>query len=100
MAVLEDVATILRRIDKRLSTIETVLAKPDLQTVLVKDNYTVAEVADLTQVYGQQKYKTFTVRQACNRGYVDGAYKTDSGSWRVPRTAVLRVLQDGLPPRP
>jgi hypothetical protein len=58
---------------------------------VVKEAYTVEEVAERT------KYKPFTVRQACNKGRVKGAYKGRDGAWRIPRASLLDIVNNGLP---
>ncbi len=59
---------------------------------VVKEAYTVNEVADKT------KLKPYTIRQACNRGRIKGAYKGRDHAWRIPNASLLDLLTNGLPP--
>lgn len=59
---------------------------------VVKEAYTVEEVAEKT------KYKPFTIRQACNKGRINGAYKGRDHAWRIPRNSLLDILTNGLSP--
>jgi CHAT domain-containing protein len=59
---------------------------------VVKEAYTVEEVVKKTN------YKPFTIRQACNKGRIEGAYKGRDHAWRIPRNSLLDILANGLPP--
>ena len=59
---------------------------------VVKEAYTVEEVVNKT------KFKSFTIRQACNKGRIKGAYKGRDHAWRIPHASVLDLLTNGLPP--
>jgi len=59
---------------------------------VVKEAYTVEEVSEKT------KYKPFTLRQACNKGRIRGAYKGRDHAWRVPHASLLDIITNGLPP--
>lgn len=59
---------------------------------VVKETYTVEEVASKTG------YKPFTIRQACNKGRIQGAYKGRDNAWRIPRDSLLDILKSGLSP--
>ena len=59
---------------------------------IVKEAYTVEEVAKKTN------YKPFTIRQACNKGRIKGAYKGRDHAWRIPHASLLDFLTNGLPP--
>ena len=48
---------------------------------VVKEAYTVEEAATRT------KYKPFTLRQACNKGRIKGAYKGRDHAWRIPHAS-------------
>lgn len=98
MEIMAEIANILNRIEQRLATIETVVAKPDLIEVVNRPAYSCNELSELTKVYGLQAYKPFTIRLACSDGRLSDAEKRENGSWAVPREAVLRVLRQGLPP--
>lgn len=95
---MNEVVELLKSIDRRLATIEMVIAKPDLSEVLVKGDYTTEEVAALTQQYGTKKAENFTVRLACNDRRIPEAFKNESGFWRIPRPAVMKIMQSGIPP--
>jgi len=58
---------------------------------VLKEAYTVEEVAE------KAKYKPFTIRQACNKGRIKGAYKGRDGAWRVPHASLLDIINNGLP---
>jgi len=58
---------------------------------VLKEAYTVEEVAAKT------KYKPFTLRQACNKGRIKGAYKGRDHAWRIPQASLLDILSNGLP---
>jgi hypothetical protein len=59
---------------------------------VVKEAYTVAEVA------GKTKLTPWTIRQACNKQRVKGAYKGRDRGWRISHTALVEIIKDGLPP--
>lgn len=59
---------------------------------VVKEAYTVAEVA------GKTKLTPWTIRQACNKQRVKGAYKGRDRGWRIPHAALVEIIKDGLPP--
>ena len=59
---------------------------------VVREAYTVEEVSRKT------KFKPFTIRQACNKGRIKGAYKGRDHAWRIPHASLLDVLTNGLPP--
>jgi hypothetical protein len=59
---------------------------------VVKETYTVEEVAK------KAGYKPFTIRQACNKGRIEGAYKGRDHAWRIPRNSLLDILTNGLAP--
>lgn len=88
----------LKRIEQRLIAIEAVLTKPAVNEALVKAMYSCAEISELSQVFGLKKYRPYTVRLACSDGRVPEADKRDDGAWTIPREAVLRILNEGLPP--
>lgn len=92
------VIELLSRIDQRLSNLERLAAKPDLGQVLVKAQYCTKEVAELSRLYGVKKAAEFTVRRACADGRIPEAIKNESGHYRLPREAVIRLLEDGIPP--
>lgn len=98
MEIMSEIASILNRIERRLATIETVVAKTDLVEVVTRPAYSCNELSELTKAYGLQSYKPFTIRLACSDGRLADAEKRDNGNWAVPREAVLRVLRQGLPP--
>jgi len=88
----------LMNIEKHLASIERFLAKPNLGELLVKGAYSVDEVAELTHTHGVKSYQPFTVRLACKEGRIPESSKLEGGKWVIPRQAVLRILQEGLPP--
>ena len=59
---------------------------------VVKEVYTVEEVAKKTG------YKPFTIRQACNKGRIKGAYKGRDHAWRIPHGSLHDLLTNGLAP--
>jgi hypothetical protein len=59
---------------------------------IVKEAYTVEEVAK------KANYRPFTIRQACNKGRIKGAYKGKDHAWRIPHASLLDLLTNGLPP--
>jgi hypothetical protein len=98
VCALNEIVTCLKSIEKHLANIERFLAKPKLGELLVKGAYSVEEVAELTQTHGVKSYRPFTVRLACKDERIPEASKLEGGKWVIPREAVLRILQDGLPP--
>jgi len=58
---------------------------------VVKEAYTVEEVAKKTG------YALFTLRQACNKGRIEGTYKGRDRAWRIPHAVVQDILNNGLP---
>ena len=68
------------------------LAQPAVRGEVVKEAYTVEEVAKKT------KLSKFTIRQACNKGRIKEAYKGKDGAWRITHASLLEILNYGLPP--
>ena len=95
---MDDMLEFLKRIENRLATIETLMAKPRINDVVCKEGYSCSEVSELSQTLGIRKYRPYTVRLACSDERVPEATKREDGSWVIPRQAVLRILHDGLPP--
>jgi hypothetical protein len=81
---------------------QTVSAAPDLSVLLdrietliacvlwpvVKDTYTVEEVADRT------RYGRWTLRQACNKGVITAEKVNDQ--WRIPHAEMVRIENQGI----
>jgi hypothetical protein len=61
---------------------------------VVREAYTVEEVAKKT------KFRPFTIRQACNKRRVAGAYKARHNAWRIPYAALIDIMTNSLPPEP
>jgi len=100
MSIIEELEPLLKRIDHRLASIERQLAgNRPLSELVSRDQYSCAEVAELSQTHGIQAYKPYTIRLACNEGRIPDAQKLDNGGWRIPRMAVVRVLEEGIPPQ-
>lgn len=59
---------------------------------IMKESYTVEEVAKKT------KLASYTIRQACNTGRIQGAYKARDRAWRIPHSTLLTIQNEGLPP--
>lgn len=95
---MDEMLSLLKRLDERLERIEQVILKPGIRERLEKSHYSCAQVAELTQEFGSKRYRAFTIRLACNESRVPDAEKTESGTWLIPREAVLRILNEGLPP--
>jgi hypothetical protein len=100
MSIIQELQPLLKRIDQRLASIERQLAgcRP-LAEVVSHDQYSCNEVAELTQTHGIQAYQPYTIRLAGNEGRVPDATKLDSGGWHIPRMAVIRILEEGIPPQ-
>jgi len=96
--MMTELAELLKSIDRRLATIEYVLAAPRLAEVISKPRYSCSETAKLSEMYGVKKYRPFTVRLACKDHRIPDADKLEDGSWAIPRQAVLRILEEGIPP--
>jgi hypothetical protein len=96
--IMDAIIDCLKNIEKHLANIERVIAKPKLGELLVKGAYSVEELAELTQTHGVKSYRPFTVRLACKDARIPEAAKLEGGKWVIPREAVLRILQEGLPP--
>lgn len=95
---MERLIELLTRIDLRLACIEKILAKPPVADALTKGAYSCNELSELSQIYGVKKYRPFTIRLACKDGRIPEATKQECGSWSVPRQAVMRILEEGMPP--
>lgn len=95
---MDELLEYLKRIDQRLATIETLMAKPRVSELVCKPSYSCSEVAELSRTLGVKKYRPYTVRLACSDGRVPEADKREDGTWALPRGAVLRVLSEGLLP--
>lgn len=95
---MDEMLEFLKRIEHRLATIETLMAKPQLNELVCKPSYSCSEVSELSQTLGVRAYRPYTIRLACNDGRLPEASKREDGSWAIPREAVLRVLSEGLPP--
>ena len=95
---MHDLAEALQRIDARLASIEAIVSRRPVTEVVCKEAYSCSQVAALTSEFGITKYRPFTVRLACGDGRIPEAEKLDNGQWRVPRSAVLRILAEGIPP--
>lgn len=95
---MNEIVTLLTRIDARLAALETLVTKPQLNDVLCKATYSCSELAELTQAYGVKRYRPFTVRLACKDNRIYDAEKLDGGVWAIPQTAVRRILAEGIPP--
>src|SRR4051812_30596810 len=95
---MDEILVTLKDIQRRVAAIEQCVATPDVDRILSKTHYSCREVAELTQRYGTKKAKEFTVRYACSKGRIPEAEKFDDGIWRIPREAVQRILNIGLPP--
>jgi hypothetical protein len=89
---------LLKSLDDRLGRIELSLTKPKLGDQLVKSHYSCAEVAELSRQFGTKAAKPFTVRLACGDGRIPEAEKFADGQWRIPKQAVQRILDVGVPP--
>jgi hypothetical protein len=100
MSIINELEPVLKRIEQRLSSIESQIGgtRP-LCDVVSREQYSCSEVADLSQAQGIQAYKRYTVRLACSQGRITEAWKLEDGSWRIPRSAVLRILGNGIPPQ-
>ena len=80
---MNEILTLLSRIDVRLATIETLVTKPQLNEVLCKPTYSCSEVAELTQQYGVKRYRPFTIRLACKDDRIPDSDKLDGGVWAL-----------------
>lgn len=98
LAVLKDMDRRMAVMARNLETIELFIARPQLADMLTKGEYSVNEVARLTGPYGVRKSAPYTVRLACLDGRIPEAKRNESGHYRIPREAVLRILKDGIPP--
>ena len=95
---MDAILELLKSVDQRLATLETLISKPRMAEIVCKESYGCSEVAKLTQTHGVKAYRPFTVRLACKDRRIPEAEKRDDGSWVVPRTVVLRILEYGMPP--
>lgn len=99
---MDEIQQLLKSVDERLKGVDRkldqLLGETKLSDVIEKNFYSCEEVADLTQRHGTKKAKAFTVRLACSDGRIPDAEKLESGHWRIPKSAVLRILSDGIPP--
>jgi hypothetical protein len=93
-----EILDLLKNIDDRLALLEQHLSKPRLGELLVKGAYSCDEVAALTATHGVKRYRPFTLRLACNDSRIPEATKLSNGKWVIPREAVLRILNEGVPP--
>ena len=86
---LQEVKADVRQIKIEMAEIKQLLTAE--RDEVIKEAYTVREVAERT------KYKPFTIRQACNKGRIAGAYKGKDHAWRVPNVSLRDILTNGLP---
>lgn len=95
---MDQIIELLQSFELRLAAIERALTIRPLDEIVSRSNYSCDEVAKLTEQYGIKAASRYTVRQACNDGRIPDPEKNESGHWRIPREAVLRVLEEGIPP--
>ncbi len=83
------------KLEGKLSNIEAELA--ELKSLItaekgevVKEAYTVKEVARKAGL------SEFTIRHACNKGRIKGAYKAKDGRWRIPHESLVDIRNNGL----
>ena len=89
----------LEYIDERLTRIEELISFSSKSEALSRQNYSVADVALLSETFGIKQYARYTVRKACSDGRIPEAEKlADGKTWSIPREAVLRILDEGFPP--
>ena len=70
-----------------------------LNEMLVKSLYSISNTSQLTESYGIKAYRPYTIRKACSDGRISEAQKLDDGkTWAIPREALLRILDEGIPP--
>ena len=91
MKTIKDLKGDLTQVKAELAQIKELLTTDRGEAV--KEAYTIEEVAEKT------KYKPFTLRQACNKGRIKGAYKGRDHAWRVPHASFLDIITNGLPPK-
>ena len=96
--IMSTVEEVLKSIDRRLASIEGRLARLQQQDTLTKASYSCDETAQLTSEHGIRTYRPFTIRLACKDGRIPEAEKLENGNWRIPKDAVQRVLDEGIPP--
>ena len=89
-AAIKSLKTDMTEIKTELAQIKELLTAQKGE--VVKEAYTVEEVAKKTG------YKPFTIRQACNKERIKGAYKARDHAWRIPHASLLDLLTNGLPP--
>ncbi|WP_237225524.1 hypothetical protein [Rubinisphaera sp. JC750] len=82
-----------------LKSVEHFIAKPQLSDMLNKGEYSVREVSRLTQAHGVKPAKETTVRLACWDGRIPDARQNESNHYLIPRDAVIRILDEGIPPQ-
>ncbi len=95
---MNETTKLLKSINARLEAIQQLLAKTPLTEVLQKQSFSCRDVAHLSTTHGAQSYQHFTVRLACADGRIPDAYKRANGQWTIPRAAVVRILEEGIPP--
>ncbi len=95
---MNEILQTLNRIESRLVAIENMIAKPAINEALCKSVYSCSEISELSQLYGVKSYRPFTVRLACKDRRIPEAEKREDGFWTVPRNAVIRILEQGMPP--
>ena len=95
---MQELIDLVKSIDRRLASMERCLNKPDLANVLTKGEYSPAEVAAMSQDYGTQPAAAKTIAMACWDRRIPDAVKNDGGHWRIPRAAVIRIFEQGIPP--
>ena len=97
-SIMDATNDLLKTILERLDHIETLMETRDGAPPLRKSSYSCSETARLTEKYGIQKYRPFTIRLACGDGRIPEADKLENGSWRIPQAAGYRILEQGMPP--
>lgn len=89
-ATIKDLKASMSVVQEELAEIKSILTAE--RGEIVKEAYTVDEVAKKT------KLAPYTIRQACNKRRIKGAYKAKDGAWRIPRADLTDILNNGLPP--
>lgn len=93
------VAEKLDEITVRLARLEELICAPSKAEALSREVYSSTDASLLTEQFGIRTYAAYTIRRACCDGRLPEAIKADDGkTWLIPKIALSRILEEGLPP--
>ena len=89
----------LDEITLRLARLEELISAPSKVEALSREAYSSTDASLMTEQFGIRSYAAYTIRRACCDGRLPEAVKADDGkTWQIPKLALMRILEEGLPP--